>query len=113
MIVESWITPEETPALAAAATTMIDARLARFGDAERAAFWASIRKAYNTPYNDPNPRERPKPVKPVEAPVPPIARPEIALPEIALPELPQRDIALPELPLAVIAAAGVAELHVA
>ena len=108
MIVESWITPEETPALAAAATTMIDARLARFGDAERAAFWASIRKAYNTPYNDPNPRERPKPVKPVEAPVPPIARPEIALPE-----LPQRDIALLELPLAAIAAAGVAELHVA
>ena len=107
MIVESWITPEETPALAEAATTMIDARLARFGDAERVAFWASIRKAYNTPYNDPNPRERPKPVKPVEAPAPTIALPEILLPEIALPE-----IVLPELPLAAIAAAGAPERHV-
>lgn len=107
MIVESWITPEETPALAEAATTMIDARLARFGDAERTAFWASIRKAYNTPYNDPNPRERPKPVKPVEAPVPTIALPGILLPEIALPE-----IALSEMPLAAIAAAGAPDLHV-
>ncbi len=53
MVVESRITPEDTPALAAAATAMIDAHLARFSETERAAFWASIRKAYNTPYNPP------------------------------------------------------------
>ena len=49
--VESWITPEETPALAAQATAFIDARLARLSDDQRLAYWASIRKAYNTPYN--------------------------------------------------------------
>ena len=64
MNVESWITVEETPALAAQATALIDARLARLTDAERDAFWASIRKAYNTPYNDPAKPAQPKPVEP-------------------------------------------------
>ncbi|GJE28651.1 hypothetical protein [Methylobacterium organophilum] len=97
MTVESWITPEETPSLAQEATEVINTRLARFTDAERAAFWASIRKAYNTPYNDPAPRERPKPVKPAEAPPPSVS-------------LPEKD--LPEVPLAAIPAAAVlAEMH--
>jgi hypothetical protein len=53
MAVESWITPEETPALAEAAKAVIDDRLNRFSQQEREAYWASIRKAYNTPYNPP------------------------------------------------------------
>jgi hypothetical protein len=51
-------------ALAAEAMAVIDARLARLTDAERGAFWASIRKAYNTPYNDPEKPAQPKPVEP-------------------------------------------------
>ena len=78
MNVESWITVEETPALAAQATALIDARLARLTDAERDAFWASIRKAYNTPYNDPAKPAQPKPADPVSAP----AAVEIRLPAI-------------------------------
>lgn len=54
MAVESWITPEETPALAAEATALIDLRLAHVSEQARAAFWTSIRKAYNTPYNTPH-----------------------------------------------------------
>ncbi len=53
MAVESWITPEETPALAEAAMAVIEGRLSRISAAEREAYWASIRKAYNTPYNPP------------------------------------------------------------
>ncbi|MCE4223029.1 hypothetical protein HCU64_04635 [Methylobacterium sp. C25] len=53
MAVESWITPEETPALAEAAKAVIECRLSRISAAEREAYWASIRKAYNTPYNPP------------------------------------------------------------
>ena len=78
MNVESWITVEETPALAAQAMAVIDARLARLTDAERGAFWASIRKAYNTPYNDPAKPAQPKPADPVSAP----ATVEIRLPAI-------------------------------
>ena len=82
MNVESWITVEETPALAAEAMAVIDARLGRLTDAERDAFWASIRKAYNTPYNDPakDPAKpaQPKPADPVSAP----ASDEIRLPAI-------------------------------
>ena len=79
MNVESWITVEETPALAQAAMEAINGRLARLSDAERSAFWASIRKAYNTPYNDPV--RKPAAPKPVE----PVTTVEIDLPEIALP----------------------------
>lgn len=56
MAIESWITPEETPALAEAATAVIEERLDRFGPAARAAYWASVRKCYNTPYNPPVPK---------------------------------------------------------
>jgi hypothetical protein len=58
MPVESCITPEEAPALAAAATAAIDAALSGLSEAQRDAFWTSVRKCYNTPYNDPPPRKR-------------------------------------------------------
>lgn len=92
MAPESWITPEETPALAAEATAHIDARLARLSEGQRLAFWASIRKAYNTPYNTP--------VKP--APITILAESvEVSPPEVAL-------------PIAAIAAAALApEAHAA
>lgn len=61
-VVESWITPEETPALAEAATDFIEERLSRFSPTERAAYWHSVRKCYNTPYNDPAPRSVKLPV---------------------------------------------------
>lgn len=59
MPVESWMKPEDAPAFAAEATALIDAVLARLLEADRAAFWASIRKCYNTPYNAPSPRMLP------------------------------------------------------
>ena len=78
MVSESWITPEETPALAAAARAVIDDRLQRLSEAGRAAFWLSIRKCYNTPYNDPVRRApksligiEPAPALPPAASVPP------------------------------------------
>lgn len=95
MNVESWITVEETPALAQAAREAIDGRLARFTDAERAAFWASIRKAYNTPYNDPPKPAAPKPADPV-----PTAAVEIHLSAPGFAEVP--------LPVAAIASAALA-----
>jgi hypothetical protein len=58
MPVESWITPEEAPALAAAAIAEIDAAISALSEAQREAFWTSVRKCYNTPYNDPPPRKR-------------------------------------------------------
>ena len=56
MPVESWTRPEDVPTLAAEAMVQIDAALARLDAAGRDAFWASIAKCYNTPYNDPKPR---------------------------------------------------------
>ena len=56
MPVESWITPDDTAVLAAQAMDRINVTLTRLGEAEQAAFWASVRKCYNTPYNDPTPR---------------------------------------------------------
>lgn len=103
MNVESWITVEETPALAAQATALIDARLACLTDAERDAFWASIRKAYNTPYNDPAKPAQPKPVEPAPGAAPTAV--EIHLPEI--------DPAI-DLPAAALAAAALtAEMRAA
>lgn len=55
MPVESWIKPDEAPEMAASATAMIDAALTGSGLA-RDAYWAAVRKGYNTPYNDPQPR---------------------------------------------------------
>lgn len=57
MPVDSWTPPEETPALAASASAMIDAALTGTG-LSRETYWAAVRKGYNTPYNDP-PRKRP------------------------------------------------------
>ncbi|WP_375409557.1 hypothetical protein [uncultured Methylobacterium sp.] len=56
MPVESWTRPEDVPTLAAEAIVQIDAVLTRLDAAARDAFWASIAKCYNTPYNDPVPR---------------------------------------------------------
>ncbi|GJE19137.1 hypothetical protein AIGOOFII_3877 [Methylobacterium marchantiae] len=56
MPVESWMKPEDTAAFAAQAMTQIDSVLSRLPETDRMAFWASIRKCYNTPYNDPKPR---------------------------------------------------------
>ena len=60
MPAESRIAPDDVPALAAEATALIDAALSRLPEADRAAFWASVRKCYNTPYNDPKPRALPR-----------------------------------------------------
>jgi hypothetical protein len=83
MAVESWITPEETPALAEAATAMIEDRLSRFSKPERDAYWASIRKCYNTPYNPPASKRSAKPVALVDE-IPVIEIPVSDLPDVAL-----------------------------
>ncbi|MEA1831433.1 hypothetical protein U8607_04990 [Methylobacterium durans] len=74
MPLESCITPDETAALAAAARAQIDAALTGHPSTDREAYWASVRKAYNTPYNDPPPRKRPAaieiPAAPPELPAP-------------------------------------------
>lgn len=59
MPVESWTKPEEAPALAATATAMIDAALVGSG-LSRDAYWAAVRKGYNTPYNDPQSKAEPQ-----------------------------------------------------
>lgn len=57
---DSWIAPDDVPALAADATARIDETLSRLTETDRDAFWASVRKCYNTPYNDPKPRALPR-----------------------------------------------------
>lgn len=52
MSIESWMTPEEVADLAAHASAVIDAALVGT-DLSREAYWAAVRKGYNTPYNDP------------------------------------------------------------
>ena len=105
MNVESWITVEETPALAQAAKEAIDGRLARFTDAQRAAFWASIRKAYNTPYNDPVKPAAPKPAAP--KPVEPVPAPAVEI-HLTVPAIPAPDLSEIALPVAAIASAALA-----
>lgn len=62
MPTESWTKPEDTNALAAHATAMIDAALV--GTAlDRDAYWAAVHMSYNTPYNDP-PRKPAAPARP-------------------------------------------------
>ncbi|WP_375463569.1 hypothetical protein [uncultured Methylobacterium sp.] len=56
MPVDSSTESQDTPALAATAAAMIDAALVGSG-LSREAYWAAVRKGYNTPYNDP-PRAR-------------------------------------------------------
>jgi hypothetical protein len=60
MPADSWIAPDHVPALAALATARIDEALSRLTETDRTAFWASVRKCYNTPYNDPKPRALPR-----------------------------------------------------
>ncbi|MDB5647966.1 hypothetical protein [Methylobacterium sp.] len=60
MPADSWIVPDDVPALAAEAEARIDGTLSRLTASERDAFWASVRKCYNTPYNDPKPRALPQ-----------------------------------------------------
>ena len=60
MSIESWMTPEEVADLAAHASAVIDAALVGT-DLSREAYWAAVRKGYNTPYNDP-PKRRASPV---------------------------------------------------
>ncbi|MGV7032641.1 hypothetical protein [Methylobacterium symbioticum] len=85
MPVESWIKPDEAPDMAAAATAMIDAALSGSG-LSREAYWAAVRKGYNTPYNDPPARQNAEPAV------------TITVTEEAL-------------PVAVMAAAGTAEIR--
>ena len=97
MPVESWTKPEETPALAATATAMIDAALVGSG-LSRDAYWAAVRKGYNTPYNDPQPKD--PQTKPAPAPSPPQIPVRIDLGEA------------PALPVAAMAAQNAAaEIH--
>ncbi len=62
MPIESWTNPADDPHLAAYAAAMIDAALVGTGLA-REAYWAAVRKGYNTPYNDP-PRKHAVPANP-------------------------------------------------
>lgn len=75
MSIESWMKPEEVADLAAHASAVIDAALVGT-DLSREAYWAAVRKGYNTPYNDPPRRggglakvaEEPDPVQVDEVP---------------------------------------------
>lgn len=91
MPVESWMTPEDTAALAAQAMSLIDASLSRLSDQERDAFWASVRKCYNTPYNDPKPRALPRlqtaepaAIKPPVITTPVIERSPMPMPQVEM-----------------------------
>lgn len=97
MPVESCLTPEETPALAAQATALIDATLSRLAPEDRAAFWASVRKCYNTPYNDPKPRALPG-----RATADREAAPAAALTACVRPEMYQREAERPPMAMAAI-----------
>lgn len=91
MPVDCWIKPEEAPEMAASATAMIDAALTGSGLA-REAFWAAVRKGYNTPYNDPQPR---------------------AAAEIVVEPAVTIAVSEPALPVAAMAAANAAEIRAA
>jgi hypothetical protein len=106
--VESWMMPDDVPGFAAQATDRIDAVLARLGEEERGAFWASVRKCYNTPYNDPKPR--PLPTLRTLAPEPQAATPLQATAGSAGREEPSMSVR--DVPMAAIPVAGFAvEAH--
>jgi hypothetical protein len=82
MPVESWLNPEDVPDFAAHATAMVDAALTGSG-LTREAYWAAVRKGYNTPYNDPPRKEavRAAPAQPNAIPAPvAIPAPTVAVP---------------------------------
>lgn len=83
MPLDSWTSPDDTPALAATATAMIDAALVG-STLGRDAYWAAVRKGYNTPYNDPAPRKRPGPIDAVGEGAITVAEPAPALPIAAM-----------------------------
>lgn len=89
MSIESFMKPEEVADLAAHATAMIDAALVGT-DLSRDAYWAAVRKGYNTPYNDP-PRRRATPAAVVVADIAPVpveeAAPVVVSPAAAVTEL--------------------------
>ena len=96
MPAESWIAPDDVPALAAEATALIDATLSRLPEADRAAFWASVRKCYNTPYNDPKPRALPRVQMPeASAAAGPASAESSPLPTLTVPALASVMAALP------------------
>lgn len=101
MPVESCLMPEETPALAVQATALIDAAMSRLTPEARAAFWASVRKCYNTPYNDPKPRALPgRPAAELQA------TPETVRIERAQPDMSQREAGRISMPMAAISGAS-------
>ncbi|MCJ2082723.1 hypothetical protein [Methylobacterium sp. J-090] len=117
MPVESCLSPDDTQVFAAHATAHIDATLDRLGEAERAAFWASVRKCYNTPYNDPKPRPLPATALIAQALIAqaPIAQAPAEAPERLTPgrDVPDREIPdlglpreLPDLAMPVAAMRG-------
>jgi hypothetical protein len=92
MAIESWMNPDEAGELAAHASAMIDAALVGT-DLSRDAYWAAVRKGYNTPYNDPPRRKVAAPVPVVsigedmvtvcdESDAPPVVAPAIAAAEL-------------------------------
>ena len=87
MPIDSWTKPEDANALAAHATAMIDAALVGT-QLTRDAYWAAVRKGYNTPYNDP-------PRKPVTA---------VRLNAVAAPAAAETTPEAPPLPVAAMAA---------
>lgn len=92
MAIESWMNPDEAGDLAAHASAMIDAALVGT-ELSRDAYWAAVRKGYNTPYNDP-PRRKAAAAVPVVAigeevvtvcdgsDAPPVVAPAIAAAEL-------------------------------
>lgn len=90
MSIESFMKPEEVADLAAHATAMIDAALVGT-DLSRDAYWAAVRKGYNTPYNDPPKRRAVPGAVPVEvtvsADVAAEPSPGLVVPAIAVAEI--------------------------
>ena len=93
---DSWIAPDDVAACAADAIARIDGTLSRLTEADRDAFWASVRKCYNTPYNDPKPRALP--------------RAQVPLAEPAAREAPRAPPPVEPAPLSALAAAVLATL---
>ena len=53
------VTPDQLRGLEAAGEAALNAALSRLSTLEREAYWASVRRAYNAPYNDAVRKPRP------------------------------------------------------
>ncbi len=53
------VTPDQLRGLEAAGEAALNAALGRLPAQEREAYWASVRRAYNAPYNDAVKKPRP------------------------------------------------------